>query len=70
MQTNAADREDLGRPTSDGRTTPSTGDTATHDLADLWRDLQSRFVGKFGVQRWNTMRADLEDLAGLAIAAE
>ena len=39
MQTTAADREDLGRPADDGRPPTPTGDTATHDLADLWRDL-------------------------------
>jgi hypothetical protein len=37
MQTTAADRDDLSRP-ADG-CLDATGDTATHDLADLWLDL-------------------------------
>ena len=37
MQTTAADREDLSRLADDG--CPNPGDTATHDLSELWQDL-------------------------------
>ena len=38
MQTTAADRDDLSRPADDGCPN-AAGDTATHDLSDLWLDL-------------------------------
>lgn len=38
MQTTAADRDDLSRLADDGCPN-TTGDTAVHDLADLWQDI-------------------------------
>jgi hypothetical protein len=41
MQATPIDREDLARPADDGCSAlpERTGDTTTHDLAELWRDV-------------------------------
>ena len=47
------------------RLTPK-GEKALVRATPVWRGMQARFVGAFGEGKWNSMRRELELLAGLA----